>query len=260
MNRMSRHRPALLIDRGNSRLKWALLGPQGLGVQHAESAANWDARTLIERVIEPAGQVAEVLVANVAGIAFERELIAALERTRRLVPCFVRTTAAACGIRNAYPEPARLGVDRWVTMIAAWDLEPRSACIVDVGTAMTVDALDDDGNHLGGLITPGPDLMVASLMSSTSNIRSFAADGRADNGFFADNTFGAIRQGAVAALAALVERALQAVTSVCGSSPRLLLTGGSCELVATRVRAPLTIIPTLVLQGLAVCAERSSDD
>ena len=77
---------------------------------------------------------------------------------------------SAGGIRNAYPEPAKLGVDRWLAMLGGHALERGAVCVVSVGTAMTIDGVDADGRHLGGVIVPGPDLMVGSLLKNTSDI------------------------------------------------------------------------------------------
>jgi type III pantothenate kinase len=145
-------------------------------------------------------------------------------------------------------------VDRWLAMIGARSLDRGSLCIVSVGTAMTIDGLDASGRHLGGVIVPGPELMVASLLKNTSEIAQRAQLGTAADHLFADNTLGAIHQGAEHALAALVERSVRAIESELAQSPKLLLTGGAVARVAKAVSLPHQIIPDLVLRGLAVLA------
>src|SRR5208337_55868 len=108
----------------------------------------------------------------VAGGAIERQIGAVARRAGWSPPRWVRSDARAAGIRNAYHEPWRLGVDRWVALIGARDFFPGHALlIVSVGTAMTIDLLDARGRHRGGLITPGPRLMIDALLERTAGIR-----------------------------------------------------------------------------------------
>ncbi len=247
----------LLIDTGNTRIKWALLGEHGLGTQHADSYAGWGPIQLRAKVLTPAGRIERIVVANVGG-----ERIATLLREAALETCgfppeFMQASAAAGGVRNGYTAPEKLGVDRWAAMIGAHGLEPGPACVVNVGTAMTVDGIDASGLHLGGVIVPGPDLMISSLMRHTSDIAVRAQDGRLGEGLFADNTLGAVYQGAVQSLTALVERAQATLLKLCGESPALLLTGGAADRLERIIATPVRRIPDLVLQGLAVLARES---
>ena len=117
---------------------------------------------------------------------------------------------------------------------------------------MTVDGVARDGQHLGGVITPGLDMMIKSLMTQTSNIATHALGGEHRSTLFADNTLAAIHQGTSHALAALVERAVQDMHAKLGALPALVLTGGACERVAQELRIPFKVIPELVLHGLAI--------
>jgi type III pantothenate kinase len=167
---------------------------------------------------------------------------------------FVISTPIAGGVRNAYPQPAKLGVDRWLAMIGAHALERGAVCIVSVGTAMTIDGVAADGRHLGGVIVPGPDLMITSLLKNTSDIAQRALQGVAGDGLFADNTLGAIRQGAEHALAALIERTVGVMRRTLNETPKLLVTGGASDRIEKALGLPYRAVPDLVLQGLAVLA------
>lgn len=246
--------PSLLVDVGNSRIKWAVLSSTGLGPQHADSYHGWSEVQLRARVLIPAGPVGRVLVASVAAAPFNDLIRRAVGACGELEPEFLQSAAAGGGVRNAYRNPAQLGVDRWAALIGARSLERRACCIVDVGTAATIDGLDADGRHLGGLIVPGPDLMITSLMRRTSEIAQRADSGHFDDSFFADNTLGAVYQGAVQALAALIERATTAIRSRTGAAPALILTGGAADRVRKLLDAELRWVPDLVLRGLAVLA------
>ena len=246
--------PLLLCDIGNTRFKWALLGEHGLGVQHAHSYAGWGAAQVREHVLLPAGKVSRVIVSNVGGDKIAEVFRATVQDDLGLAPDFFCSTVQAGGVRNAYQRPEKLGVDRWAAMIGAHDQEKRAVCVIDVGTAATIDAVAADGAHLGGLIVPGPDLMMSSLMRTTSDIATFAREGHANAGFFADNTLAAINHGAVHALAALVERAVNATRLQTAEEPAVLLTGGASDRFEQVLQIPLKKIPDLVLRGLAVLA------
>jgi type III pantothenate kinase len=244
----------LLIDIGNTRIKWARLDHGQQGEQSAAVHANWTADDFIEQVLNSGPRADEVWIANVGGKRMGELVHDALIATWRIEPQFVHSPAAAAGIRNAYPDPARLGVDRWLAMLGGRALEPGPICVVSVGTAMTIDGLDAAGNHLGGVIVPGPDLMVSSLLKNTSDIAQRAAGGSTREQLFADNTLGAIQQGAVQALAALVDRAVETMQQQLGQRPVLLSTGGASARLLGSIRCPGTDIPDLVLWGLAVVA------
>jgi type III pantothenate kinase len=199
-----------------------------------------------------------VLIANVGGKPVGELAQAAIASAWQIEARFVHSPASQAGLRNAYPEPAKLGVDRWLCLLGGRALEPRPLCVVSVGTAMTIDGLDAGGAHLGGVIVPGPDLMVSSLLKNTSDIAHRALGGEARDTLFADNTLGAIQQGAVQALGALVERAMDTLEQQLGERPVLLITGGAAARLQGAIRGPATEIPDLVLRGLAVVDQAES--
>lgn len=244
----------LLIDIGNTRIKWARLDGGTIGPQSAVVHANWTADDFVQQILSSGARAERVVIGNVGGKRMGDLAQAALGQTWNIQPRFVHSPAAGAGLRNAYPEPAKLGVDRWLCLLGARAIEPRPLCVVSVGTAMTIDGLDAGGQHLGGVIVPGPDLMVSSLLKNTSDIAQRAATGQTRDALFADNTLGAIQQGSVQALAALVDRAQDTLEKQLGERPVLLLTGGACARIQSAIRSPGTEIPDLVLRGLAVVA------
>jgi type III pantothenate kinase len=244
----------LLIDIGNTRIKWARLAEGRIGEQTAAVHGNWTRDDFIQQVLSSGSRAERVFIGNVGGKRMGDLARAAIAHAWQIEPRFVHSPAVQAGIRNAYPEPAKLGVDRWLAMLGGRALEPRPLCVVSVGTAMTIDGLDASGQHLGGVIVPGPELMVSSLLKNTSDIAQRAAGGQTRDELFADNTLGAIQQGAVQALAALVERALETLQKQLGQAPILLVTGGASGRILGALHAPGREIPDLVLRGLAVVA------
>lgn len=247
----------LLIDVGNTRVKWAVARNGRLGTQRAADYARWSDAEFARRLLAGAAGVEEVMVASVAGRRVDARLRRALRRVPGLTLRFVASGASAAGVRNGYPEPWRLGVDRWVASIGGWYLErcARPVCIVDVGTALTVDLVDARGRHLGGQIVPGPGLMVSSLLRGTSGIRRRArgAVPRAPRPF-ARNTRAALESGGAYAAAATADRALREARRLLGPRTRLLLTGGGATRIAPLLVSPHRLVPDLVLRGLVAIA------
>jgi type III pantothenate kinase len=244
----------LLIDIGNTRIKWARLEHGNLQPQAAAAYAEWTSQMFVATVLDAGARADRVLVSNVSGVRMADMIRGAVTQTWQVEPEFVVSTAAAGGVRNAYVQPAKLGVDRWLAVIAAHALERGAVCVVSAGTALTIDGVDADGRHLGGVIVPGPDLMVSSLLKNTSDIAQRAQQGGTKDAVFADNTLGAIWQGAEQALAALVERAVGAMRRELNETPKLLLTGGAASRLEKSIDLPYRTVPDLVLQGLAVIA------
>lgn len=247
----------LLVDIGNTRIKWARCDARGIAPQAAAVHAGWSEDDFIRHVLRPAPPAERVFIGNVGGKRIGELARAAIVGAWNIEPRFVQSPAAQAGIRNAYPEPAKLGVDRWLALLGGRAMQPGPLCVVSVGTAMTIDGLDASGQHLGGVIVPGPDLMVSSLLKNTSDIAQRAMGGQAREELFADNTLGAVQQGAVHALAALVDRAHETLRERLGQAPALLLTGGASARIQGAIRSAGREIPDLVLRGLAVVAARA---
>ncbi|MGB5103625.1 MAG: type III pantothenate kinase [Steroidobacteraceae bacterium] len=242
----------LLVDIGNSRVKWALLEDGRLGEQQAAAHAGWTPDDWRRALFARRG-IDRVLAATVAGAGGADALRAAALLETGTEATFVTTTREAAGVCNGYQDAGLLGVDRWLAVIAAHRLVPGACCVVDVGTAATIDAVRADGQHLGGFIVPGPDLMMRSLWGGTSDLATrTAGSGARAAGLFADNTRDAIERGCRLAVAALIERCLDELARALPGPPVLLLTGGAAGHVSPYLREPGRLVPDLVLQGLSV--------
>jgi type III pantothenate kinase len=241
----------LLVDIGNTRVKWARFVNGRLQKQRAAAHAGWRAEDFAEELLGRARGLERIIVASVGGERLDRRLTAAARRVIGVAPQFVVTRRHLGGVTTAYAQPWRLGVDRIVAAIAAHRLAPRRAvCIVDVGTAMTIDLIDARGRHVGGAIIPGPRLMVESLLRSTSGILRRSGGRSGGRSLFARDTRAGIEQGALYAVAAVVDRAVAEARRALGSSPLLLLTGGAAPAIHPLIRSTHSSIPDLVLRGL----------
>ncbi len=243
----------LLIDIGNTRLKWAELREGQLSPQSALGHASADRIGLFEDMLRSSDAPERALISNVGGREIGDACATAIRERWGIAPEIVVATSRAAGVTNAYREPDKLGVDRWLAVIAAHSRQQGPACVVSVGTAMTIDGIDAAGRHLGGVIVPGPQLMVASLLSNTSEIAGRMSDSDSARSVFANHTKGAVVQGCAHALAGLVDRAVAEMQRTLGVQPKLLLTGGASEAIAPLIGVH-EVIPDLVLRGLAVLA------
>jgi type III pantothenate kinase len=242
---------ALLIDIGNSRIKWAW-ARQGR-IEPGEPFATRVGGEEFPRRFGAFPPPAQIAVANVAGAAIGDVLKAFAERQWGLAPQFAYSQARACGVVNGYDKPEKLGVDRWVGLIGARHATLGPCCVADCGTAITFDALDADGKHLGGLIAPGLSLMRTALAGGTHGL-GLAED--AGQSRLARDTAAAIAAGTRQAAAGLIEHAVRETARRLGGEPRLLLTGGDAPAVgAGLVGLPYELKPELVLEGLLAIAQ-----
>jgi type III pantothenate kinase len=257
----------LLVDIGNTRIKWARFDRGRLGPGRAAVHLGWGAAEYARRLFGRARRSAtaraaralrgidSVLVSSVAGPRVNRTLAAAARRSGSRVR-FVRVPRRGGGITVGYAEPWRLGVDRFVAAVGAHALfASLPVCVVGVGTAMTIDLVGADGRHRGGAIIPGPTLMVETLLDRTHGIRRRARGGTAvvvGRSLFGRSTRAAVMQGARYAAAATIDQAVEQARALVGRRPLTVLTGGGAPAVRGLVRSPWVLVPDLVLRGLAV--------
>ena len=160
----------------------------------------------------------------------------------------------AHGIRVGYRHIERLGVDRWLAMVGARAGCAGAFCIADIGTALTVDGVLDNGTHLGGAISPGVDMMEHALLQRTADIATHAVEDPAGVALFADDTAAAVHSGALYSLAGLIERAAGELDVLAGERVSLFMTGGGAGMIAPLIRRDAHVLRELVLRGLAIVA------
>lgn len=227
----------LLIDAGNSRLKWAWLRDGRPGDEAGIDVAVLDGAPLASAW---RGATA-ALYTCVAGDAVDAALRGALPSGCAVHR--IRSGEQAAGLTNLYERPAQLGADRWVALIGARTLVAGPLVVATAGTATTVDALDEADRFLGGYILPGLHLMLESLARNTADLPH--AQGAPSD--WPRNTDDAILNGCAGAQAALIAR----VRDRLGSSATLLLSGGGADALAPHIEGDVRRADNLVLRGLA---------
>lgn len=250
----------LLIDAGNTRVKWAL-APSG--ERGADALGHWAASGMVEhaqiRQLSDdwrAHQIRHVLISNVAGQAMRDALEQALLGALGMQPVpleWFASVPALAGIRNAYRNPGQLGCDRFASAIGAHALFPGQPLLVATcGTATTVDAITADGVFLGGMILPGLGLMANALARNTAQLPQVAEHLDVSEPF-ADHTDAAIVSGCIAAQTGAIERAYGAHAKRQGGA-QCILSGGAAALISPHLSVAHARIDNLVLMGLHAVA------
>lgn len=244
----------LIIDAGNTRVKWALerdgeLEPSAHSVHRGQ-----DLTSALQPLATMGARPERVIISNVGGDALGSALQSLARTQFGAAAELASVRREAFGLRIAYEHPERLGVDRWLAMLGARAKTQGAQLVVGVGTAMTIDAIDGGGVHLGGLIVPGLATMKASLLAGTAGIRDAGDDDDGLPEIFATDTGAAVRSGAAHALAALVERAAAELTRRSGPLAQLVWTGGDAEQVRALTSLRGSVDRDLVLKGLVVYA------
>lgn len=236
----------LLIDIGNTRLKWVLRKQSKLLESYAVLHHNQSVSEILLNFWKNIEAPRHVAVSSVVSEKLRNEVLT-LAKTQwpNSILITAQSQSQDYGVNNAYKEPSKLGVDRWLCLVAARHYHTLPVCIVDCGTAITVDVLDATGQHQGGLIAPGMILMKKSLSRGAEDLPY--SDRRYSAGL-AVHTEAAIDSGTLFAALGLIERVMQQQPENTG----LLLTGGDAELIAGYLSENVKIEPELVFQGLSV--------
>lgn len=243
----------LLVDLGNSRIKWARSGP-GVWSTAADVLADDAITGVLDRLWGDMRAPQKVVVSSVASAQKLADLRQWLEQHWSLRAHVVKPGRELLGVRNHYYNPTSLGVDRWVALVAARQLATGPVCVVDCGTAVTMDALSVEGDFLGGVIFPGLRVLRVSLVSATDGIRETSGT---DVSCFGRSTADGVAAGSVFGLAGAIERVLAEYRDQLGDRMEVLMTGADARVVLPRLRLTVREIPDLVLKGLAFIADQT---
>lgn len=234
-----------LFDLGNSRLKCALLHDDGsLGEIVALAHEQAEFAQALQQLLPESAESA--CLASVASPALTAAVTEVLTRRFRRIS-IARSGAGLAGVRIAYAEPARLGVDRFLTLLAAHGRGSGPWLIAGVGTALTIDLLDREGLHRGGRIGPSPRIMREALHAAAAQLPPTGGEYLE----FASDTADALASGCEGAALGLIDRSLAQAARTLGEAPALLLHGGGADMLAPHFPDALRA-PALVLEGLAL--------
>ena len=239
-----------LLDIGNTRCKGTRL--QVNGERGDVSAFAYRDGVDSERLLKTLGAANAgdiVWLASVAPSGYRDAIVAALVAQGYIVNV-VRTESRCRRLRIAYPQPEHLGVDRFLSLLAASERNEGACLLVSVGSAVTIDLLASDGQHLGGVIAPSAEHQRDALAKHFMQLDVIA--GHATD--FADDTADAIASGAQGAVLGLIERSRHLAAVRLGVSPRVIVSGGGADALAPMLPFAVELAPWLVLDGLAIFA------
>lgn len=252
----------LLLDLGNTRIKWAMCSRADVSIgadlgsihaiEHADPVWQTQFAAALASLPTP-DSIALAAVAPEMIVAAALRLLAA--RWPELAVQRAHSQARLARFRSAYAQPERLGVDRFLAAVAAAQV-PESRLVIGCGTALTIDLIDANGQHLGGLIAPAPETMRAAVLARTAGVHWLRQGAALD---FGCNTEDALEGGIWMAAAGMVERALRKASARLGAMPVLIAHGGSAPALAGMLEVPLPIEPGLVFNGLLIWLDAQQD-
>ncbi len=248
----------LLLDVGNSRIKWAWWQKENIpgadDVQHADSLSP-DVLSKIELPQTPD----KILASCVAGGEVRQNLQQwAGGRWQRRIE-FLTSPASAQGIVNGYAEPERLGSDRWAAIVAARQDYRGYLCIVDAGSALTLDLLRPDGQHLGGYILPGIKHSTECVLATTGIELPAEEIVAPDSRKPGNSTSGCLASGALHMACSVVENTVAQLEDKVKQQVQCILTGGDSGSLSSGLTLPHVIEPALVIKGLAYIVQNSGE-
>lgn len=245
----------LLVDIGNSRVKWTVMDKDGLADSQDFQRSKTGIKASLNKVWKSLTDVEAVFVANVAGDKLGQQLTEWTQKQWQLTPTFVSSEAKRFGVSNAYEEPEKLGIDRWLSLIAARQHARQAQCVIDCGTAMTIDIVSKTGQHQGGMILPGLNLMRSSLAANTDALTE--APGEKEFKTLATNTFSAIQAGTLYSISATLERIINDLRQGFDNQIRFIITGGDAMQLLPLLPDDIHHYPDIVLKGLAFYARQA---
>lgn len=241
-----------LLDAGNSRFKWARLSAQGPILLGSRQYSDQGRAASVLKVLDKL-RPERILVASVLDQGFKDEIQHWASSVPGLELEFIHTQTTALGVRVAYADPSKLGVDRFLALVAAHHQRHTASVIIDCGTAVTVDALSFNGRHLGGLILPGLGMMRGCLVSDTSRIE--LSQDSLETPLFACDTGQAVLSGTLRMLAAAIDRIGTDMEAQLEGPVTRILCGGDAERLMPLLGYDSVHDPLLVLKGLALFAQ-----
>jgi len=249
----------LTIDIGNTCLKWGVWEKRQLVLLGAYKHHSVFNEALFDQcVLEldvKSGVNIPIYVSNVAGSKAEQGLRQWASARQMIAPEFLKVEAQRNGVSNGYLNPEQYGVDRWAALIGARSLCKSAVCVIDMGTAVTVDFMNKMGVHEGGIIMPGLVLMLNSLQENTSDILVDQTAFEQCTSLYANNTHDAVHSGTLNLLRAGLQDVIEQAANLYGDALTIMLTGGLAKQMMPLLRSSqMTYEPHLVLKGLHFAA------
>lgn len=244
----------LLVDIGNTRIKWAFATNSTLRPGGGHSVSH-DIQPLLDQLWRSLSPAKQVVLANGLGEQVEADFQAWVAAHWQSDVICLRTQAQAHGVTNAYARPADLGIDRWLGLIAAHRLLASAACIISCGTAITVDAIEASGRHLGGCILPGV-AMMQSMLNRAAAIKvepAMVEDLQAVNA----STNAAVRYGSMYAAVSAIDAIVADMKAVLSAPVNCIITGGDAKAIAPLLKTACQYDSDWLFKGMLIAVSET---
>ena len=242
----------LLIDSGNSFIKWVWANDESF---HAGGRCLTTAVSSLHEKWVNSDVPTRVIVSNVAGESVASEISKAVSVLWQLEVELIVSSQNCCGLTNSYHKPGQLGVDRWMAMVAAYQMTQNPVIVVDCGTAVTIDLVNEKGLFIGGVIMPGLMTALQSLKLGTDAVEDISRI-NSDVSPASQSTEEGVITGVLLGLAGGIERVVREQSLLIDMIPTVLISGGDREKIAPYLTIPVVLQSELVLEGLRVFASQ----
>ena len=239
---------SLLLDFGNSRCKFQIVGQKDIEEHGVWFYPETNKPAVIKPLLHDHRIKNKVIVCSVLDDQFNNQLVELLERFA-VDYYFLDPEVRTFGIQLGYQNPGHLGADRLAALIAANNKFTGKKCIIDCGTAITIDALDANGAHLGGMIFPGF-ISMQQALSVNTDIKCGTPNGRFS--VFSNTTQDAIYTGCLSSVAGGIAYAVNLMQTHSESFDHVIITGGNAEQIIPSLSLNVGHESKLVLDGLMI--------
>ena len=240
----------LLLDIGNSSVNWAIQEQDNFNVTGAFAYSKDSFEKDIEENLSSIEKPVAVLVSNVAGNQVFM-LLNNWVKEQWQQECWQPDVSAEYkALKNSYADTTQMGLDRWLSMIASWEMNQSAVCLVSCGTALTIDSIDNEGKHLGGYIIPGIELMQKALITNTVQINTEIRKEASIE--YAKDTQTAINNGAFLTTVLMIDGVIDRFNAQSNSKAKCIISGGMANLIKPLLKHSFELEPNLVLMGLSI--------
>jgi len=250
----------LILDIGNTRLKWVVGGTSGGSSQlQIPIVHDNDYRTAFEKIqkeINIIGRQHRVNFIAIGSVSSESLRISKVcQEIWGVEPTYIASKFTACGVRNSYAEPNKLGVDRWAAMVEAYNNAQSAVCVFDLGSAFTIDAVNTEGYHLGGYILPGLEMSRQSIVGGTAQVNLDNKWMGSSKPLWGRSTNAAVNNGIIYTAVTLIQNTIKSLRLELKAPVESFITGGDSIKVLPFVNDLVRYDEYLVLKGIRRLAD-----
>ena len=244
----------LLVDIGNTAIKWALKDSDNLMEMSRQQYPVNVNESFFIGCLANVNKADKVLATCVASSEVWQGFTNTVNSLWGIKAERVVSESNGYGVINGYEKPTELGSDRWCALIAAYHESNSDVIVISCGSAITIDIVNQSGEHLGGYILPGLVMMKRSLAEHTAQVKVNTPLSESNTISPARTTSGCVAAGINLAAVSVIEAVIKQQLKH-SSNLQCFLTGGDADTVAEYLTTEYVMLPDLIIRGLAFIAE-----